>query len=238
MHATIAILLWATGIALAQGADSRISRAELLESTRPLGEAYIRLLGAASRDSVHARRIERVFARMVEQAKRMWPEPVQWELVLVAKDVVPPFALPDGRIFIAPKWVARRRLGEAETALLIAHELAHVLAEHMLARVTALAEARPAYALRVADLLTLIEHDWHVARELEPLMRSQELEADRIGMAIVCAAGLPRSQALTLFDRMARAGRGSALVQSHDDPAERKVIVAEWARAQNLVCLD
>jgi hypothetical protein len=37
---------------------------------------------------------------------------------------------------------------------------------------------------------------------------------------------------------MASAEAGTSYLQSHDDPFERRVIVAEWARAQNLVCLD
>jgi predicted Zn-dependent protease len=69
-------------------------------------------------------------------------------------------------------------------------------------------------------------------------MQAQELEADRIGMTIVCAAGIARSRALTLFDKMARAHTGTSYVKSHDDPLERKVVVMEWARARNLVCLD
>ncbi len=74
--------------------------------------------------------------------------------------------------------------------------------------------------------------------ELEPLMHERELETDRIGMTVVCEAGIPRTRALGLFDKMGRAEAGASYLQSHEDPLERRVIVAEWARAQNLVCLD
>src|SRR5207247_1059883 len=83
--------------------------------------------------------------------------------------------------------------------------MAHVIAEHMLERVAAFAAPRPRY-LRVADVLRTLEQEWYLARELEPLIQSQELEADRIGMSIVCSAGISRRRALTLFDQMARAG--------------------------------
>ncbi len=79
---------------------------------------------------------------------------------------------------------------------------------------------------RVSDPLRTVEEEW------------SKLEADRIGMTIVCDAGVPRGRALGLFDKMARAEAGTSYLQSHDDPFERRVIVAEWARAQNLVCLD
>jgi predicted Zn-dependent protease len=95
-----------------------------------------------------------------------------------------------------------------------------------------MAMAEPAFALRT------LEHEWYLARELEPLIQSQELEADRIGMEIVCAAGISRHRALTLVDKMARAERGTSYLNTHAAPLERKVIVMEWARSQNLVCLD
>jgi predicted Zn-dependent protease len=91
---------------------------------------------------------------------------------------------------------------------------------------------------RFSDGLRTVEQEWYLAREPEPLMQAEELEADRIGMTVVCEAGIPRGGALGLFDKMARAEAGTSYLQSHDDPLERRVIVAEWARAQNLVCLD
>jgi predicted Zn-dependent protease len=179
----------------------------------------------------------RLFAQVLEEAQRLRPDAREWDwqLVLVAKDVMPPFALPEGRIFVSPKWVADRRLSDAEIALLLAHEIAHVLSEHMLERVSALATARPARITRVADVLRMIEQEWYVARELEPLMQAQELEADRIGLRLVCAAGIAPHTALTLFDKMARAGHGITYVKSHDGPLERKAALTSWAR---LVCLD
>jgi predicted Zn-dependent protease len=98
----------------------------------------------------------------------------------------------------------------------------------------------PGYAAdkRFSDGPRTVEQQWYLAREPESLMQAQELEADRIGMTVVCEAGIPRGGALGLFDRMARAEAGTSYLQSHDDPLERRVVVAEWARAQNLVCLD
>jgi predicted Zn-dependent protease len=239
MKALIAVAA-ALGMALveAAAAEAHFSRAELILGTRPMGEAYMKILEAESPGSAAGRRLDRIFADMLEHAKRLHPHAPHWDwqLVLVAKDLVAPFALPDGRIFVSPKWVAVRRLTEAEIALLLAHEMAHVLAEHMLERVSALAAARPARNMRVADVLRMIEAEWYLARELEPLMQAQELAADRIGLAIVCAAGVPHSRALTLFDKMARAETGPSYVASHDDPIERKLALAKWSRGRGLGC--
>jgi predicted Zn-dependent protease len=80
--------------------------------------------------------------------------------------------------------------------------------------------------------------DSDLASKLGTLLQAQEVEADRIGMTVVCEAGIPGGGAPGLFDTMAHADEGTSYVQSHEDPLRRRVIVPEWARAQNLVCLD
>lgn len=225
------------GIGMAHATEARLSRAELFVSTKPMGEAYMKILETEPAESAPARRIERVYAQLLRHAKRLHrdAESWDWRLVLVARDVVAPFALPHGHIFVSPKWVAARQLTDPEIALLLAHEMAHVIAEHMLERLSAMAAARPALNMRVADVLRMIEHEWYLVRELEPLMQAQELEADRIGMTIACAAGVPPSRALTLFDKLARAESGPSYVKSHDGPRERKAAVTPWSK---LVCPD
>lgn len=119
-------------------AGKRFSREELLVSTKPMGQAFMKVLAAQPRESAPptstALRIERMFIHALQEAKRLRPSAGDWdwELVLVADDAHAPFALPDGQIFVSPKWVASRRLADAEIALLLGHEMAHVIADHML----------------------------------------------------------------------------------------------------------
>jgi predicted Zn-dependent protease len=231
-------------LALVGACDSagatRFSREELLANTKPMGQTFMKLLVSdPQRSDATALRIERMFAQVLEHATRLRPDAEGWDwaLVLVTSDAAAPFALPDGQIFVSPKWVASRRLNDAEIGLVLAHEMAHVIAEHMLARVSAFAAPRPRY-LRVADVLRTLEQEWYLARELEPLIQSQELEADRIGLSIVCAAGISRRRALTLFNKMARAERATSYIHTHAEPLERKAALADWSRAQGLPCVD
>jgi hypothetical protein len=220
--------------------DLFFSRDELLVGTRPMSQAYLRALKEVDRTTATAARIERTFKHLLQQAKRLRPaaEGWDWNLVVVAGDAVSAFALPDGRIFIAAGWVNRRRLSDAEIALLVAHEMAHVIAEHLLERVSAFAAARPAQKLTVSAVLRIVQEEWFLARELEPLMQAQEFEADRIGMAMVCTAGITPAHALTLFDKMARMDAISALsdLRSHAGPLERKLDLIAWMQAENLSC--
>lgn len=220
-------------------AKLQFSRSELLVNTGPLSQRYLKVLGGD--DISSSPRIQRVFNDILGPAKRLHPaaEHWEWKLVLV-NQVMPPFAMPDGGIFVSPRWVASRRLTDAELALLLAHEMAHVIAEHLLERVSALAEVRPARNMRVSDVLRMVEEEWHVARELEPLMHAQELEADRMGLGIVCSAGIARSQALTLFDKMARADRRQeqGYINSHPELLTRKQSLLGSMHARSLGCMD
>lgn len=227
-------------------AELRFSRDELLVSTRPMSQVYLKELHG---EPLEARpraglelRLQRVFAQMLEQAKRLRPGAEQWDwrLTLVRGEEVSPFAMPEGQIFISPKWVTRRGLSDAEIALVFAHEMAHVIADHMLERISAFAAARPAANLRVSDVLRTLEVEWYLARELAPLMQAQELEADLLGLSMVCAANVSRSQAVTLFDKMARADgdRGIDLVNSHPELLARKQRLLGATQARALGCLE
>jgi predicted Zn-dependent protease len=92
-------------------------------------------------------------------------------------------------------------------------------------------------AMGFAPLRAADQPDLNLASKREPSRQAQEVEADRIGTTVVCEAGIARGGP-GVFDRMARADEGTSYVQSHEDPLRRRVIVPEWARAQNLVCLD
>jgi predicted Zn-dependent protease len=221
------------------------SRDELLVSTRPMSQSYHKLLAGEAIEASPRKgldlRIQRVFTKMLEQAVRLHPTAQHWDWKLVlVNQPMPPFALPNGHIFLSARWVASRRLTDAEIALLLAHEMAHVIAEHLLERISALATVRPARNMRVSDVLRMVEEEWHVAREIEPLMQAQELEADRMGLGIVCSAGIARSQALSLFDKMARADgtQEPGYINSHPEPLARKQSLLGSMHARSLGCMD
>lgn len=189
----------AAGAAAGNPAKLYFSRDELLA-----GEA----IGASPRKGLE-RRIEQVFTQVLQQALRLHPaaEHWDWQLVLVNRPV-PPFALPDGQIFMSAKWVASRRLADPE--------------------------------MRVSDVLRMVDEEWHLTRELEPLMQAQEFEADHMGLRIVCSAGIARSEALTLFDKMARADRRQEpeYIKSHPGLLARKQSLLGSIHARSLGCED
>lgn len=102
------------------------------------------------------------------------------------------------------------------------------------------ASAHAQSSLRVSDVLRMEEEQWQLARELEPLPHSQELEADGMGIATVCTTGISRRRALTLFDKMARPDGKGGIDHTHGDPEplERKPGLLNSMQARALGCLD
>ena len=95
-------------------------------------------------------------------------------------------------------------------------------------------------SLRVSDGLRMQHEQWQLARELEPLPHSEELEAHGKGPATVCSAGISRRRALTLFDKMARpdAKHGIDQTHGHPEPLQRKPGLLNSMQARALGCLD
>lgn len=221
------------------------SRSEVVTALQPNIQTYLTVVEREHRQTSRrdgtALRIERVFTRVLANVKylRADAQNWNWRIVLLSHVDEVPFAMPGGEILVSTKWVRRLRLTDPELALVLAHEMTHVVAEHMLERIAELAANRPAANMSIADVIRMVREEWYVVREVEQLMQAQELQADRIGMELVCAAGFSRSHALGLFDKMHRdqsKQRGFSLVKSHEGPLGRKQVLITRMQRDELSC--
>jgi len=214
----------------------RFTFEQLIAETAPEYHAYVERLERErliERGSATARRVERIFRQLLPEAMRLsrYSSEFRWQAI-VLKDAEGNFALPDGRIFVSAAWARHGRLSDNELALLIAHEMAHVVANHMLERVSALAAQHPAGSPSILALLRQSREQPQAVRDIAPLMRMQETQADRMGAAILGASGVPLAAAVRLFDSMARAEKrsiGMAFLDTHDTALRRKADLLEWA---------
>jgi predicted Zn-dependent protease len=140
------------------------------------------------------------------------------------------FAVPGGTIFVTRGLVARMK-SEAELAGVLAHEISHVLRKHHLQAIQKGAQT----ALAGEVLSTAVQNQNSVAREklisfgaemyTRGLDKSDELEADRLGVVIAARAGydaygLPG--VLQTLQAMNAEDSGLALMfKTHPAPAER-----------------
>jgi predicted Zn-dependent protease len=202
-------------------------------------EAYEQTLKEArlSTDTVKLEMLRRVGERLAKAAER--PD-FDWEFNLIQKDkVVNAFCLPGGKIAV---YTGLLPISKDETglAVVVGHEIAHALARHGAERMSQ--QMMIQFGGRVLGALTGAQSA--VARDLYgqayglgaslgvalPHSRSQEAEADHIGLILMAKAGYDPRQALDFWKRMESSGAGK------DDPISRFTSThpSDKRRIQNL----
>lgn len=140
----------------------------------------------------------------------------EWEVVVFEDEAVNAFALPGGKIGV---YTGLLEVAETQDQLaaVIGHEVAHVLAEHGNARMSAaLATQAGLTAAQIyaassgggqQQILGLLGLGAQVG-VLLPYGRSQETEADLLGLDLMARAGFDPRQSVDLWRNMAEAGGG------------------------------
>jgi metalloendopeptidase OMA1, mitochondrial len=178
--------------------------------------------------------VQRVAKRIEAVASRDKPAFV-WRVTLLRKNVANAYCLPGGKIVVYSGILPVTR-NAAGLATVLGHEVAHATAEHVAERIerqhlTGIAAAiiaggvafTPAQYVRVMALLG-------VGSAL-PFSRSQESEADHIGLIYMARAGYDPRQAVLFWKRMLRASRGKEppeFLSDHPSDAHRVERVQGW----------
>ena len=125
--------------------------------------------------------------------------PAQWDFVVFRSEQINAFALPGGHVGAFDGMMALVGEDDAELAAVVGHEVGHVIAHHSAQRVgteeiTQLGIGAVAAALQLggyADAQTASQLLGAGAQYgiLLPFSRSQELEADRLGLTLMAKAG-------------------------------------------------
>jgi len=155
--------------------------------------------------------------------------PSSWEVAVFDSDQVNAFALPGGKIgvYVGLLKVAKN---QDQLATVIGHEVGHVIARHGNERVS-----QAQVAQGVQQIAGALAGDGGVASKavmgalgvgvqygvLLPYGRTQETEADKIGLDLMAEAGFDPRESVKLWQNMARASGGSnppELLSTH--PAE------------------
>ncbi len=181
-----------------------------------------------SRNAEAQRRVAAIAQRLLVAAGE---NPAAWETVVFAQPEANAFVLPGRKIGVLEGMI-RTAQSEGELAAVIGHEIGHLQAEHSRERVSA--ETLRQWGLRLIGFLLQI-NDVAFAREIAALLgvgvefglvrpygRSQELEADRLGLFTMAKAGYDPREAAELWRRMEQRGGGApALLSTHPAPQER-----------------
>ena len=188
--------------------------------------------------------VERLLARIVGALTLVSENPKQtWRITILNSPAVNAFALPGGYLYVTRGLLALAN-DASEVAAVIAHEMAHVTANHGLQRKRA--EEAEVLASRVAAevLSSEIDGQQAIARSklrLAAFSRQQELQADVIGIRMLGQAGFDPYAAARFLRSMEaygrfRAGEANAdgsldFLSSHPDTPKRLQLADQHARA-------
>jgi Zn-dependent protease with chaperone function len=164
------------------------------------------------------------FAAAWNSRARDW----QWEVNLIGSQQVNAFCLPGGKIAFYTGILDQLKLGDDEVAMVMGHEMAHALREHARARMAKSAGTGAALSI-TAQLLGLGQVGDLAARAGTQLLtlqfsRSDESEADLVGLELAARAGYDPRASVSLWNKMAAASKsqgGLRFLSTHPGGPDR-----------------
>jgi predicted Zn-dependent protease len=217
--------------AVAAQASAAYPESESTAAWRALAAGYVRKALAERRlvtDPALNARIDTVMAGVGRSAGSIDARytGAEWRALLIEDFGRGAVAFPGGIILVDAKFVRSLALSDDELALVLAHEVAHVLAGHAHQKLAFMAETlgREKAPTAQAALNEFIAHDEY-AHAFRRATRLQEREADLLGAGILFASDFDAQGALALFDKLERF-EAAGPRDTHDSAAQRKLSVS------------
>lgn len=215
-----------------------LSTAQVHQGAAALYQKRISELDAAhllDTDAEFLLKARRLFARLQLQAALRFPDSRdwQWELHTSAEPEESAYAMAGGKLLLSLEQMRSWNLSEAELAMVMAHEMAHVVLAHHEAEYTFVLQHFPSWQQHsFAELEHAIDHDADLIQALAPLGKEQELQADEVGWDLARKAGYTPTSLLGFFKKLAKqAGYPNFESASHPAPAQRYARARRWAIA-------
>ncbi len=224
----MALLLTLPGIVQARdgvdvGANSAFSNlvaADTVEKSAAL--QYTQMLQQAAeknalggKDHPQVRRLRAIANKIIPYSASWNPRAKdwRWEVNLIGSQQINAFCMPGGKIAFYSGILEQLKLTDNEVATVMGHEVAHALREHARARMGKSAATSMGASLlgQVFGFGQLGQTVTNYGAQLLTLQfsRSDESEADLVGMELAARAGFDPRAGVTLWQKMAAASRGA-----------------------------
>lgn len=155
------------------------------------------------------------------------PNDFQWEFIVLESPIENAFCLPGGKVAVY-SGLLKVMKNEAELAAVVAHEIGHAIARHGGERMSwAQLQALGALGLAIGLENETVNGVYGTGTELGvmlPFSRSNEYEADRIGLVLMARAGYNPQAAVQFWTRFSRGKQSSfldTLTSTHPCDADR-----------------
>lgn len=210
--------------------------AETLESSAT--QQYQELLQKAKAQGALAdagnpqlQRLRGIAQRLIPYAAQWNPRANQWrwEVNLIGSKQINAFCMPGGKIAFYTGILDQLRLTDDETAMIMGHEMAHALREHARERIAKTQATN--LGLRLGSQLLGLGDLGNLAASLGGQLltlkfsRSDESDADLVGLELAARAGFNPAAAVSLWQKMGNATGsaqgGLAFLSTHPSGPQR-----------------
>ncbi|MEX3691577.1 MULTISPECIES: M48 family metallopeptidase [Paraburkholderia] len=184
----------------------------------------------------HVQRV-RAFVDRLAPYSLKWGDRVKnwkWEVAVIRSNDIRMYALPGGKIVVYGGLLDRVKLNDNEFGMLLGHEIAHAVREHVRERLgeQQAAQIESGSVPQLFGLADLGVFPLGIGSQLVEMHygRADETEADVIGSDIASRAGFDPRAALTLWDKLAvatRADRDQGFIYVHPYTPARRADIAK-----------
>jgi predicted Zn-dependent protease len=187
--------------------------------------------GALNQDKALLQRVKAIAGRLTPQTKIFRPDAPgwKWEVNVITSEQINAFVMPGGRIMVYTGLARRLELGDDELAVVIGHEMSHALREHSREQVSQAMAAQATIGIGAA-LFGLGQGSAEVAAVgyqalvATRFSRTDEDEADRMGLELMARGGYDPRAGVSLWQKMIKAKSGAQppeFLSSHPTDASR-----------------
>jgi len=192
--------------------------------------------GNINHDPKQVERVRTIAKRLIAQTPVFRKDALEWkwEVNVITSPEVNAWCMPGGKIAVYTGIIEKLQITDDELAAVMGHEMAHALREHGRERASQqmAASAGASLAGVVAEIFLpgsgqLATQGAQIGTQvgvLLPYSRTQETEADRIGVELAARAGYDPRAAIALWEKMAKLSSGGAppkLLSTHPSNEER-----------------
>ena len=169
--------------------------------------------GKLNPDPAEYARVKKIADKLIAQTPAFRRDATgwQWEVNVLDSPEVNAWCMPGGKIAVYTGLIEKLNITDDELAAVMGHEIAHALREHSRERASeqAIAGLGISVVAAVAGIGQLgqkgMEYAYQGLLGL-PNSRQHETEADRIGVELAARAGYDPRAAITLWQKMGKAG--------------------------------
>lgn len=187
--------------------------------------------GTLNTDGALLQRVRAVAARLQPQTRvfRSDAPGWKWEVNVINSNELNAYCMPGGKIMFYSGLIRQLNLSDDEIAIVMGHEIAHALREHSREQVSQAIAAQTAIGVGAA-LLGLGQGSADIAglgyKALiaTKFSRTDENEADRIGLELAARGGYDPHAGVSLWQKMAKAnsgGRPPSFLSTHPTDSSR-----------------